>query len=118
MQDKQVLLEKFDTKSSDYNILLANYMSDKNMLAEKLNQMNELEQAILEKERDLQAERFYLEKQWEELKEAETKGLTKGTPQPTPQDKPKAKPRSQIFGESVSSKIEKEEKVVEKNPSH
>ena len=43
------------------------------MLAEKLNQMNDLEQTILDKERDLQAEKFYLEKQWAEMEEAGAK---------------------------------------------
>lgn len=55
-------------------------MKDKNMLAEKLNQMNELEQNILEKERDLQAEKFYLQKKWEEFEEANSKNAHQPKP--------------------------------------
>lgn len=40
-------------------------MKDKNLLAEKLNQMNDLEQTLLDKEKELRAEKFYLQKQWE-----------------------------------------------------
>jgi hypothetical protein len=45
-------------------------MRDKNLLAEKLNHLNEMEHAILEKEKEIKAEQFYLKKQWEELEES------------------------------------------------
>lgn len=57
-------MEKFDAKNADYNVLLSNYMKQKNVLAEKLNQMNELQMAILEKDKQLKAEKFYIQKQW------------------------------------------------------
>ncbi len=44
-------------------------MRDKHDLAERLNNMNELEQRMMDKEKDLKAEEFYLKKQWEELEE-------------------------------------------------
>jgi hypothetical protein len=50
--------------------VLANCMRDKNLLAEKLNHLNEMEHAILEKEKEIKAEQFYLKKQWEELEES------------------------------------------------
>ena len=70
MQDKAVLLEKFQAKDTEYNLVLANCMRDKNLLAEKLNSLNEMEQIILDKEKEVKAEQFYLKKQWEELEEA------------------------------------------------
>jgi hypothetical protein len=74
-------------------------MKDKNVLAEKLNQMNDLEQNLLDKEKELRAEKFYLQKQWEEFDDAQKKN--KGTPTPpTPPEK-----KSRIFG----SRLMKEE---------
>ncbi len=43
-------------------------------MAEKLNFMNDLEQRVLDKEKELKAEEFYLKKQWEELEEQQKKG--------------------------------------------
>ena len=40
IQDKTLLLEKFQDKDKEYNIVLANCMRDKNDLAEKLNHLN------------------------------------------------------------------------------
>lgn len=94
MQDKDLILEKFQAKSGDYNILLANYMKDKNLLAEKLNQMNDLEQSLLEKDKELKAEKFYLQKQWEQLEDAQKKGKLE-----TP--KPDERKPSRIFGKVI-----------------
>ena len=91
-KDKESIMEKFEAKSGDYNILLANYMKDKNYLAEKVNQMNELEYSLLEKEKELKAEQFYLSKQWEEFNEKSKKTPT----QPTPPKK-----ESRIFGRTI-----------------
>jgi hypothetical protein len=33
-------MEKYERKNTDYNLLLSNYMKDKNVMADKLNQMN------------------------------------------------------------------------------
>lgn len=67
------MLKNFHEKNDDYNSLLANYMKDKNIIAEKLNYMNELEQELLEKERTIKEQQFYLQKQWEEFEEAKKK---------------------------------------------
>lgn len=96
MKDKTALLEKFEAKNGDYNILLANYMKDKNLLAEKLNQMNDLEQNLLDKEKQLRAEKFYLQKQWEEFEEAQKQA--KNTPTPSPKQPEK---KSRIFGSII-----------------
>jgi len=48
-------------------------MKDKNLLAEKLNSMNELEESLMEKEKELKAQQFYLKKQWEEFEEKSKK---------------------------------------------
>ena len=40
IQDKAVLLEKYQEKEKEYNLVLANCIRDKNMLAEKLNHLN------------------------------------------------------------------------------
>jgi hypothetical protein len=40
IQDKAVLLEKYQDKEKEYNLVLANCIRDKNMLAEKLNHLN------------------------------------------------------------------------------
>jgi hypothetical protein len=69
-------------------------MRDKNMLAEKLNHLNEMEQVVLEKEKELKAQEFYLRKQWEEFEENARK--TKDTPKPKDKDKPR------IFGSQSS----------------
>lgn len=54
-----------EVKKNDYNILLANYMKEKNSLAEKLNYMNELEISLHEKDKQIKQQEFYLKKQWE-----------------------------------------------------
>ena len=48
-------------------------MKDKNSIAEKLNYMNEIEQTLLEKDRTIKEQQFYLKKQWEEFEEAKKK---------------------------------------------
>jgi len=48
-------------------------MKDKNLLAEKLNSMNELEESLMEKEKELKAQQFYLKKQLEEFEEKSKK---------------------------------------------
>jgi WD40 repeat protein len=58
-------------------------MKDKNLLAEKLNQMNDLEQSLLDKEKEIRAEKFYLQKQWEEFDEAQKNVKNTPTPKPT-----------------------------------
>lgn len=42
MQDKKQVLKDLDNKNNEYNVLLSNYMRDKNTIAQKLNYMNEL----------------------------------------------------------------------------
>lgn len=42
-------------------------MKDKNLIAEKLNYLNELEQSLIEKEKQLKEQDSYLKKQWEEF---------------------------------------------------
>ncbi len=49
-------------------------------MAEKLNLMNELEQKVLDKEKELKAEEFYLQKQWEELEDQKKKGTPTKSP--------------------------------------
>jgi hypothetical protein len=104
------LLGKFEAKSGDYNILLANYMKDKNLLAEKLNQMNDLEQNLLDKEKEIRAEKFYLQKQWEEFEDAQKKN--KGTT-PTPTPPPPSK-KSRIFGSAIKEETSEETEKAEK----
>lgn len=102
-RDKESIMEKFEAKSGDYNILLANYMKDKNLLAEKLNQMNELELSLLEKEKELKAEQFYLAKQWEEFNEKTSK------PQPQLPTPAPIKNKRSIFGRNMEKEPEPEE---------
>ena len=47
------MLKDYHQKNDEYNCLLANYMKDKNAIAEKLNYMNEIEQELLEKDRTI-----------------------------------------------------------------
>lgn len=39
-------------------------MKDKNIIAEKLNFMNELEQSLIEKEKQMKDQEMYLKQQW------------------------------------------------------
>lgn len=50
-QDKEQVLQDFHKKNDEYNSLLSAYMKDKNIIAEKLNYMNEMEQSLLDKDR-------------------------------------------------------------------
>lgn len=43
------------------------------MLAEKLNALNEMQQGLLEKEKEIKAEQFYIKKQWEKFEEDRNK---------------------------------------------
>lgn len=45
------MLQDFHKKNDEYNSLLSAYMKDKNIIAEKLNYMNEMEQSLLDKDR-------------------------------------------------------------------
>ena len=67
------MLKEYHQKNDEYNSLLANYMKDKNAIAEKLNQMNDIELELLEKDRTIKEQEFYLKKQWEEFEEAKKK---------------------------------------------
>lgn len=61
------MLIKYQEIETEYQLVLSNCMRDKNMLAEKLNHLNDMEQTLLEKEKELKAEQFYLQKQQEEF---------------------------------------------------
>jgi len=41
-EDKKQILKDYDEKTNEYNTLLSNFMRDKNLIAEKLNYMNDL----------------------------------------------------------------------------
>lgn len=45
-EDKSKLVEQLESKSNEYNRLLESYMRDNNQLAQKLNEMNSLEEAL------------------------------------------------------------------------
>ena len=90
MQDKAVLLEKYQEKDKEYHLVLANCMRDKNTLAERLNTLNDMEQILLERDKEIKAEKFYLQKQWEEFEDAK-----KETPVPQqPKEKEKGTSKS------------------------
>lgn len=40
IKEKEILLEKYQAKDSEYNLLLSNCMRDKNLIVEKLNHLN------------------------------------------------------------------------------
>lgn len=46
-------MKDYDDKNNEYNTLLSNFMKEKNLIAEKLNYMNDLEQALLDKEKHI-----------------------------------------------------------------
>lgn len=58
--------------------------------------MNELEQRVLEKEKQLKAEKFYLQKQWEELEDAQKKRKSE-----IPKPDEKKYLSSKIFGKVI-----------------
>lgn len=48
-------------KQKEYNKLLESFLKEQNQLASKLNEMNAMEEVILEKQKRVEEDRFYLE---------------------------------------------------------
>ena len=53
-------MSQIEERSKEYNLLYESFMRDKNMLVTKLNDINEMEERILERQRKLEEDQFYL----------------------------------------------------------